>query len=232
MDGLMKYVLMGLLLAVLMTVHASAVAAERTWHFKVYLDEKPIGSQTFRVTDAKGERDVYITAHLKVKVLFVTVFDYEHTNHEQWRGECLSHIASETEINGKRFSVRTGETNNSLRVSNGATQEVKVETLPDCAMTFAYWDPAMLQQSRLLNSQTGEYTPVDAQFVAKETIDVQGAAVLSNHYRVRASKLNIDLWYTPQGEWLQLESDVRGGRKLRYQLDDPAVVSKRIAKGS
>ena len=37
-------------------------------------------------------------------------------------------------------------------------------------------------------------------------------------YRLAAGELRLDLWYSADREWLALESEVRGGRKLRYEL--------------
>ena len=37
-----------------------------------------------------------------------------------------------------------------------------------------------------------------------------------------AGDLKLDLWYSADRQWLALESEVRGGRKLRYVLDDQA----------
>ena len=34
-------------------------------------------------------------------------------------------------------------------------------SLPECVMSFAYWNPGFLEQPRLLNPQTGEYLEVE-----------------------------------------------------------------------
>jgi len=40
--------------------------------------------------------------------------------------------------------------------------------LPACVMTFAYWNPDLLGQSRLLNVQTGEYMDVQVRVLGEE----------------------------------------------------------------
>jgi hypothetical protein len=41
--------------------------------------------------------------------------------------------------------------------------------------------------------------------------------VEAERYRLRADDLDITLWYTPDGDWIGLESDTGKGRMLRYE---------------
>lgn len=90
--------------------------------------------------------------------------------------------------------------------------------LGECIMTFAYWNPEFLDQKRLLNSQTGEYVPVSIQPISEEQIEVRGQRVDAVRYALDAGKLDMQLWYTPDRQWLALESETKGGRMLRYEL--------------
>jgi hypothetical protein len=90
--------------------------------------------------------------------------------------------------------------------------------LPACVMTFAYWNPDLLGQSRLLNVQTGEYMDVQVRVLGEETLTVRGTAQRALRYALETRDFRIDLWYSPNKEWLALESNTEGGRKLRYQI--------------
>ena len=85
-------------------------------------------------------------------------------------------------------------------------------------MSFAYWNPAFLKQSRLLNSQTGDYMSVDIRPVGEEVLSIRGRNVVATRYSLDAEKLNMDLWYSSDQQWLGLESVTSSGRKLRYEL--------------
>jgi hypothetical protein len=85
-------------------------------------------------------------------------------------------------------------------------------------MSFAYWNPKMLEQPRLLNTQTGELTDVRVEPLGEEKLTVRGAPLRARRYALTAEDLRIDLWYTAQAEWVQLESRVSGGRRLRYLI--------------
>jgi hypothetical protein len=84
-------------------------------------------------------------------------------------------------------------------------------------MSFAYWNPRILQARRLLNAQTGEVVPVTVAAQGEEMVDVRGRKVLAQRQRLSGPKLSIDLWYAG-GEWVALQSEAGGGRRLIYRL--------------
>jgi hypothetical protein len=88
--------------------------------------------------------------------------------------------------------------------------------LAGCVRSFAYWDPALLQSDRLLNAQSGEYQPVELLDLGDTSLDINGKAVDARQYRLLVDEAEIDLWYTPDLNWLALESVTRDGRRLSY----------------
>jgi hypothetical protein len=66
-------------------------------------------------------------------------------------------------------------------------------------MSFAYWNPRLLEAPRLLNAQTGEYLPVRAEALGADRILVGGRAVDAQRYRLTARDFAITLWYSPRG---------------------------------
>ena len=146
--------------------------------------------------------------------LFVTAYRYRHVNQEVWDGRCLERIETATDSNGKELSVKGVRESTGFIIDAGED----VRELPECVMSFAYWNPAFLEQSRLLNSQDGEFLDVEVSLPVAESLEVRGEQRAAYRYRLAAGELRLDLWYSADREWLGLESEVRGGRKLRYEL--------------
>lgn len=189
-------------------------AGATEWNFRVYLDDNEIGYHHYRVVDDGPMQKVTSEAEFEVKFLFITAYRYEHYNEETWRGECVAEISSTTDANGERFRVEGRRIGNRLEVSgaDGSTD------LPGCVKTFAYWDPGFLRAPRLMNSQTGELLPVSVEPVATEWLNVRGQATEARRYKLTARNMELDIWYSNDDRWLALESTVKGGRKLRYEL--------------
>jgi len=185
----------------------------REWRFTAYLDDTAIGYHRFVLVENGPQSELVSEARFNVKFLFFNAYRYAHDNRERWRGDCLANIESTTDDNGKAYRVRGAPDGNAFILETGTEQT----PLPACPMTFAYWNPAFLKQSRLLNAQTGEYLPVSVQALGADTIRVRGEKREAQRYRLQAREFDIELWYSPSGEWLALDSLTASGKRLRYR---------------
>jgi len=190
------------LLTILLCAAVPAFAEARAWDFRVFLEEREIGRHSFTLRERGSERELRSEARFDVRVLRIPAYRYRHDALERWRGDCLVSLSATTDDNGEPGAV-------DWRGQAGA-----------CDMSFAYWNPRMLQARRLLNAQTGEVVPVTVTAQGEETLEVRGRPVLAQRHRLLSlagPKLVIDLWYAG-GEWVALQSTTEGGRVLRYRL--------------
>lgn len=212
MNGRLLHAGSTLALAAMLCAAAPALAQERTWNFRVELDGSPIGYHRFTLREDAGERELVTQARFTVKVLGITAYRYAHDATERWRGNCLERLTAHTDDDGKRLDVTARKSGARVTVSGAGGQR----ELDACVMTFAYWNPTILSQKHLLNTQTGEYEAVSVKEMGRESINVRGTSVEASHYRITGPKHPIDLWYSAQNEWLALESPLDGGKRLRY----------------
>jgi hypothetical protein len=192
-----------------------AVHAEE-WNFSVFLDDKPIGAHRFSVTGPAEARKVLSEAAFAVKLLGLTVYRYRHRAVEQWRGDCLRTLDASTDDDGEASRVRAEPAGDGLAVT--VDSGTAAQTQPGCVMSFAYWNPAIQRQARLLNAQTGRHESVQVRPLGGGTLDVRGQRVAAMRWRIEGAAQPIDVWYSAEGEWLGLDSTVEGGRRLSYRL--------------
>lgn len=184
------------LLGVMLAIALPAQGA--TWDFTVTLDGSPVGTHRFDVVEEGGGRRVTSVARFDFTLLGISVYRYRHEAVELWRGDCMVRLDSHTDDNGERSAVALA--------------------FPVCVMSFAYWNPAILGQAELLNSQTGQPHKVSTADLGREPLAVRGRPLLAQRYRISGARNPIDLWYSEAGEWLALESRIAGGRQLRYEI--------------
>ncbi|SEB13745.1 DUF6134 family protein [Variovorax sp. YR216] len=191
----------------------SAEGAE--WRFRVLLDGVAIGEHRFSVTRTEDERRVVSEADFLVKFLGIPVYRYRHRASESWRGDCVTQLSAFTDDDGKvsQVRVRAGGDGRLDVTVNGASR-----SLSGCTMTFAYWNPALRQQTRLLNPQSGVEERVHIHRVGEGALDVRGEPVVAQHWRIEGPVAPLDVWYSAQGDWIGLDSTVAGGRTLSYRL--------------
>jgi hypothetical protein len=189
------------------------VARADEWNFRVLLDGREIGRHLFSVRESGSERWVTSEARFDVRILFIPAWRYDHRAVERWDDGCLRALDSKTVTRGDQESVVARAVGDRLTVTrNGGRDEYR-----GCVMSFAYWDPRFLRESRLLNSQTGEMMPVVIRPEGVEAVEVMGSPRMAERHRIAGRDLQIDVWYA-EGRWVALEALAAGGRILRYEL--------------
>ena len=206
----MKTVILSLcLLAVAPLLHA------QEWAFNVYLDKSKIGTHTFTLND----NTLVSKAKFNVKVLFIEAYKYDHTATEKWSSDCLNALEANT-IENKVATKVTGKLEaEEFNIKNGSAEQA----LPACVMTFAYWNPKILTQTKLLNPQNAEYLDTTITKLGVANIDVKGKPTETTHYKLSGAlkgvkKLNIELWYNQNNEWVALKSVTPEGYNIIYKL--------------
>lgn len=217
----MKSALQLCVLTAMVLAHVNLASASQVneWRFAVSLDDKPIGYHRFALNEREQSRELISEARFDVKVLFINAYSYAHQARELWQGDCLLELEARTDDNGERIAVRGARDDDGFIV----TTPQRSNELRDCVQTFAYWNPSILTATRLLNPQTGEYVPVTVSRLGRETLIARGQPIEADRYRIvgdssSGARMQIDLWYSPNREWLGLESLAEGGRRLRYRI--------------
>lgn len=201
------------LLSAISFASATGQGARLEWHFKVLADGRPIGTHDFRVTNSTEQVLIETSAHFRVSAAFIPLFHYDHEDRESWESGCLKQIDADTNDDGKQYHVHGHASERGFSMDTPPPGSV----LQGCIQTFAYWDKRFLEQRRLLNAQTGEYTDVTVVHRGREPVTVGGKQTDSDHYTLSARKLTVDLWYSSEGDWLALESLTENGHRLKYE---------------
>ena len=176
-----------------------------------------MGTHTFVLSDANMMTS---SAKFKVKVLFINAYSYNNVSKEQWQDGCLNSIEAETTENKVNTKVSGKLEGSDFNINVNDKQN---QALPACVMTFAYWNPKTLTQSKLLNPQNAEYLNTNIKQLGTETIEVKGKPTETAHYLLQGLsegkvKLNIDLWYDQNKNWVALQSTTPEGYKVSYKL--------------
>ncbi|WP_447776666.1 DUF6134 family protein [Variovorax boronicumulans] len=198
----MKHRAVGLMLAQATCLAAAQEADEEAgeWHFTATLDGKPIGTHRFVIGGTAATRSVDSRALFTVRVLGIPVYRYRHQAEERWAGDCLRELRTETDDDGTR-------------------QQVAQRLDGDCPMSFAYWNPRLVKQQRLIDPQTGKVEAVRFEPLPDATLEVRGQPVRARGWRLQSAQQRIRIWYAADsGRWIGLDADTKGDHQLSYRL--------------
>ncbi len=196
---------------------ASASEANAEWHFTAQLDGKDIGTHRFALTARDGMRELVSRARFEVKLLGFTAYRYEHEARETWNSNCLASIQAETNDDGVVATVEGRTSEGGFTVAARIGKQPATDRAQGCLMSFAYWNPQLAMQARLLDPGTGRIEPVTITALPASMVPVRGNPVSARGLRITGLKRPIDLWYL-DNDWVGLDTTVKGGRRLSYRL--------------
>ncbi|MGF1591632.1 MAG: DUF6134 family protein [Kiloniellaceae bacterium] len=206
----------GMLAAGPALARAVSAAEERRIAFDIRREGATIGRHAVDFRREGEALAVEIEIDISISFAFIPVFAYRHRNRELWQGERLQALDSETDDDGRRYRVAARQTSAGLQVTgSGGEFLAPAEILPT-----SYWNPRTVAQTRLLDTQHGRLLDVAPRLLGEELLDGGEAA---RRYRL-SGDLDLDLWYSPDGEWLKTAFETRGAAVsyARRRPDDAA----------
>jgi hypothetical protein len=197
---------------------AQSGVVQRSWVFDVFLDDRPIGTHKFFISAQPQGYKVISEAEFDVSFLMIPVYSYHHRSEEHWVNGCLNSLTSRTNDDGEQLTVELHKQQQQYELTTAQGEQI----LQGCLRSFSYWDLQLLNAGTLLNAQNGELVSVDLSPLGEDRLKIDDRTIASRHYRLagqnaQGSPINIQLWYSVQGEWLALKSITEDGYQLRYQ---------------
>ncbi|MGI9508875.1 MAG: DUF6134 family protein [Geminicoccaceae bacterium] len=175
------------------TVPSSGVLA-----FDVMREGSDIGDHRYTFRDDGEALSVQVETDVAVKLplIGVTVYRFEHESHETWQDGRLSALRSTTNDDGQAHQVDLAD----------------AEGFP-----ASLWNDAILRQTVLLNTVDGRSMAASAIDVGPETVQANGKTVPAHHYRL-SGDLTRDLWYDASGMLVKVAFTADDGSHIEYTL--------------
>jgi len=191
-----------------------SLCVAKDWAFDVLMDGDLIGEHTFNLKEEGEFHQLLSNANFTVTLLSIPIYKYNHSSKELWSKDCLRTIEASTQDGGDQYKVLGKSEANIFKLIEPSKEAFSAE----CPMTFSYWNPIMLLQSKLLNVQTGEYTEVQIKSLGREIVKVRNENIEVDLYQLTGPKINIRLWYNDNKEWVKLESITPNDKHISYIL--------------
>lgn len=194
----MKVLTAGMMLGTLVATPVCAGVADGPKHvhrvFDIMRAGSKIGTDTFDVTRSGDVTKVNIASHIVVKIAFVTVYRYDHTESESWKGNQLTSFTSQTDDNGTTHQVSA--------IPAGGKMDLTVDGKPTTAgkgiVPASVWTATISQHSQLFDPASGKRLAVKAEDLGQETVALNGVPRQLEHVKL-TGQFDRDLWFDEGG---------------------------------
>lgn len=181
-------------------------------------DGSPVGHHSLTFNRAGPDHaTVDIKTEVAVKALFVTVYRFEHQGHEDWRGERLVGLDSQTNDDGTKHQLHVVQQGDGLQVSSNGTEQ----SLPQALVPASLWNQqavVTVGKGHLLNTLDGSVMAVQVEDLGTDTVDTPNGPEPSRHYRI-SGDLAREVWYSPEGWLAGVSFTAKDGSHIHYRLD-------------
>ncbi|MDH3662129.1 MAG: DUF6134 family protein [Alphaproteobacteria bacterium] len=155
--------------------------------------------------DCEGDDLIVETkVDVKVKVLFITVYEREARYREVWRGDRLIAYEARTDDGGDEY-VTTAKIGGDAMIVAGVGGDARV---PLDTVSSHPWNIDVVDRPLIFGQRDGRIHKVQADRVKSEMIKIGGKRIEAQKFVVQGG-LERELLYGPDGTWLQwrLERD-------------------------
>lgn len=181
--------------------------------FTAYRNGSFLGSHQINFSTLERRLVVDIKIAFDVKLAFIPLYSYRHTNREVWENGRLLSLDTETDDNGEAFNVKAQRVGDRLLV-NGSSGKLD---LPGDTLTTSYWNEDAVTAGMWLDTQAGNLVRSTVTRRNPETIEVEGRSVDAVPYDLEGD-ITCSLWYA-QGRWVGLAFLGEDGSTIDYVLE-------------
>lgn len=200
----------------------AARAEDSLQAFAVDRNGTQIGHHRLRFIRDGARLNVEIDIQLEVKLAFITLYRYRHSNRELWEDGQLLSFTSRTDDNGTPHQVRARRAGEVILVEG---DQGPVEA-PGDAMPTTYWHRSFLDAPVWIDTQSGGLKRCQVTPKGTVRIAAAGSSVAADRFAITGD-LFLDLWYA-QDHWVKLEFAGSDGSIIDYRLERGAP--QRIAQ--
>lgn len=196
---------------------ANDLAYGATLSFAAVRNGQTIGHHGLTFQRDGAQLTVSTSIELAVKFLGFTAYRYSHRAEEVWTGDIFQSLATETDDNGKKFSVRIRRGATHLDVERKVRAEALRASLPLWLLPSSHWNVRQVRQSALVNTQDGTEARIRVSILGRETIATATARIEATRYRY-AGDIEMDQWFDDSGRWVKMSFVASDGSTVEYML--------------
>lgn len=164
-----------------------------------------IGGYTAELARSGDQITATAITEIAVKVAFITAYRFTQRTSEVMKANRLVSYEAATDDDGKKNTVQAKASGSTLDLSiNG-----QVARLPPTLIPASLWNPRLLQQSQLFNTDDGKLLNINVRQVAEESLPVLGRAARARKFAITGDLVR-DIWY--DDKWTPVQVSFRADR--------------------
>ncbi len=188
--------------------------------YDVWREGTPIGTHIVEFRRDGDRLIVHTRIRIKVMLLFLTLYRFEHDAEEDWVGGKLVRYTAKTNDNGTDRDVLLERVGQQLKGNyNGDPLQLPGDMIPG-----SLWNPATIDQKRLIEPTVGQARTVTIVDRGLEPVTSGSRTIQAHHYSIQGQLLR-EVWYGTDGGVVQAVFLAKDGSPLTFELQGAPAAS-------
>ena len=190
-------------------------AGAETYRFAITRNGDQIGTHSIDLNRTAAETTVSIATDLTVKVpvLGITAYRFQHVASERWVAGRLVALNSTTDDNGTRHKVSVVMKTSGLEVEADGKAAAPLDRNIQPA---SLWNAEVLRRPVMLDTQDGQVVPLSVVDQGSENLTIDARTFKTHHYTMK-SKYSQDVWYDEQQHPVRVKLIGSDGSVIMYK---------------
>jgi len=197
------------------SVAALAALYDGEAKYDIYRKNKRIGKHSVSFKQVKDGWEVTNKLRIKVKFLFIVAYKLEYDSTSYWVEDQLQWVRAKVNDNGRKLKMSGAVEDATFRWTNIEDEQFEVP-VGDGYLPTNHWNTAILDETRVLNTLTGNQDTIAITSGGWETLETEEGPVLAEKL-VYSGDLTNRSWYDPDGRWVSLAFEGKDGSTIRYK---------------
>ena len=181
--------------------------------YAIIRDGSRIGSQVITFQRNGDSLMVHTTVNIKVSLLGITIYRFDHVADEEWKAGELARLTSKTNDDGDSRVVDLKLVDGKLKGTyNGQAKEFPTGVIP-----ASLWHPDTVKQTQLLDQVKARYRQIKVQDMGMQKITSRGQQIEAHHYSM-TGQIKRELWYGLDGRLEKMEFPGKDGSEILVVL--------------
>lgn len=202
--------------------------------FAAFRNGEKIGTHSLSFQQNGDKRTVTTSIDFAVKALGITMYRYNHRGQEIWNGNTFESIATQTDDNGTKYTLKARHEPSGVSVvrEGGGAPRVaandagfqqgfaKQLTMPASTLPTTHWNLNQVKQSAILNTQNGALAKIQVTPRGRETIKTTTGKSLEATRYSYSGDVEMDQWFDDRGRWVKAAFKASDGSTIEYILQE------------
>lgn len=202
--------------------------------FAAFRNGEKIGTHALSFQQSGDKRTVTTSIDFSVKALGIVMYRYNHRGQEIWNGNTFESIATQTDDNGTKYTLKAKHDSQGVSVvreGGGAPKVVandagfqqgaaKQVTMPASTLPTTHWNLNQVKQSAMLNSQNGDLAKIQITPKGRETIKTASGNTLQTTRYSYSGDVQMEQWFDDRGRWVKAAFKASDGSTIEYILQE------------